>query len=438
MNKNAKLISIITIALLLSGAFAWKIAGSSATEAVRQWMIQTVSRSLNGSLSVSEVDFSFSGAIVAKQVSLKDKTGSLVASAKTLAVDFDISDLLGRRFDVSRVRQVTIDGLVLNLDRNKENVWNASSVLKATDVKPVAALPEAFFKAKVIVSNALVTVTTPESRYVFNQLAGTLDFANYPVIALDLKSQEGSAILAAKGNWNFSGGGNVAIIADSIEPSRFSPMTHLKGLTSVQAVLSGTTAHPKAEGSFKTPAASLGTMVLSNASGDFIFADNLLTLLNTKGNGLGGVIQTRGTLSTDTLRYVQKVTGQNIDSSQISDKDIQGQLDFNADVDGQGGWDGANADGNFNMGSGIISGISFDALAGNFSKRGTNIRYYNLTAKIAGQTIRIGDAETLNSLKLLFNQPGLPGIPGLPGLPSTPKFPSVPGIPNLPSLPKLF
>ncbi len=445
MNKNSRLILSIAFAVLvIGGAIAWKMSGTSVAETVRNWMIQTASRSLNGSLSVGEVDFSFSGSLVAKQVLLKDKTGALVASAKTLAVDFDISDLLSRRFDVSRVRNVKVDELVLNLDRNKEKIWNASTVLKSTGAKASSPEPASIFRGKVVATNSTVTITTPETRYVFNNLEGTLDFAKYPEIAMDLKSKQGASVLAAKGAWNFSAGGNVAITAESIEPSAFSLMTHLKGLTTVQAVLAGTTDKPTARGSFKIPAGNLGTLTFSNASGDFTFADNILHLVNAKANALGGAIQANGSIYPDTLRYVQKVSGQNIDSSQLSDKDIQGRLDFNSDVQGQGDWDGASADGTFNMGSGRISGISFDSLTGNFSKRGVNIRYYNLTAKIAGQTIYIGDADSLNSLKLFFSQPTLPGLPGIPGFPGTPaapaapRAPTTPGIPKLPSLPKLF
>ena len=132
------------------------------------------------------------------------------------------------------------------------------------------------------------------------------------------------------------------------------------------------------------------------------------------------------------------MSGQNLDSSQLSDKDITGRLNFSATVQGQGAWENANADGTFDMGAGSVSGISFDALSGNFAKRGANTRYFNITAKIAGQSIYIGDAESINNLKLLFKNPLLPGLPGAPALPGTPSAPFAPAIPKLPALPRLF
>jgi hypothetical protein len=436
MNKRIKVSLMALGTLVLLAAGSWQLFGASLTDTVKQKLIQTASTSVNGSLSVGTVDFSASGSLTAKQVELKDKTGALVASVKTLSIDYDLSDLFGRRLDIERVRSVTLDGVVLNLDQNKQKQWNATTVLKSAS--PPAATPGGTFRGNVFASNAAISVTTPDSRYQFKNLAGTLDFAKYPEIGLDLKTKDGASILAAKGSWNFSGGGNIMVTAEDVDPAAYATSVRIKGPTSFQATLAGTTANPSAKGTFKIPSGTLGDMSFSNASGDFSFVDSTLSLANTKLNAFGGSIQTHGPVHPDTLRYAQKVSGQNLDSSMLSDKDIQGRLAFSADVEGQGPWEGANADGTFEMGAGSVSGISFDALSGNFAKRGANTRYYNLTAKIAGQSIYIGDAESLNNLKLLFKAPLIPGLPGSPILPGIPKTPASPGIPKLPSLPKLF
>ena len=436
MNKRIKFSLIALVALVLLAIGGWQLFGASLTETVKQKLIQTASNSLNGSLSVGAVDFSAGGSLTAKQVELKDKSGALVASVQSLSISFDLSDLLGRRFDIERVRTVSMDGLILNLDQNKQKQWNATTVLKS--VGSPSATPGGTFRGKISASNATITVATTDSRYVFKNVAGTLDFAKYPDIAMDLKTQEGTSVLAAKGTWNFSGGGNLAVSADGVEPSAFTTSIRLKGPTAFQATITGTTANPTAKGSFKLPAGSLADMAVSNASGDFNYTNSTLSLANTKLNAFGGSIQTSGPLHPDTLRYVQNVAGQNLDSSQLSDKDIHGRLNFSAVVQGQGPWENANADGTFDMGAGSVSGISFDALSGNFAKRGANTRYFNITAKIAGQSIYIGDAESLNNLKLLFKNPLLPGLPGTPAVPGTPSVPFAPAIPKLPALPRLF
>ena len=131
MNKRIKVILMALGALVLLAVGSWQLFGASLTDTVKQKLIQTASTSLNGSLSVGEVDFSASGSLTAKQVELKDKTGALVASVKTLSIDFDLSDLFSRRLDIERVRAVTMDGIVLNLDQNKQKQWNATTVRRS-------------------------------------------------------------------------------------------------------------------------------------------------------------------------------------------------------------------------------------------------------------------------------------------------------------------
>ena len=433
MNRKLNYLLISVAIISLVAAIAWNLSGSSVTGTVRQFILRTAANSINGTLSVGDVAFSMSGTMIAKQVELKDKAGALIASAQTLSIDFDVTDLLSRQFDVDRVRKISLDGLVLNLNRDKEAHWNTEGVLRKSATGPVGATA-GVFRGQAVVTNALISVSTSDSRYVFKNVAGIIDFAKYPDLTMDLKTKDGSSSITAKGTWNFSGGGNVAITLDGVEPTSFGPNIPMKGAVTSTFALAGTTDKPTATGSFKVPGGALGTLAFSNAVGDFSFADESLTLSNTTFNALGGSISASGPVSPYTRRYTQKVAGNNIDSAQLSDKDIQGRLNFTADVRGQGPWEGANADGTFNMGSGTISGISFDALTGNFSKRGSQTRYYNLRATIAGQTINLGDADNINALKMVFKTPTLPGIP----TPTVPKVPVAPSLPKVPSLPRLF
>ena len=432
MNPKAKYLLIGLIVGLLAVTAAWKMFGASATGAAKQFLLQTASSSINGTLSVGDVEFSLPGSLVVRQVELKDKSGALIAAAKTLTLDLDVSDLLSRSFDISRIRKVSLDGLTFNLSRDKESRWNVTEALpKSTAPSPLV------FRGLVVASNAVVTVLTAESRYEFKNADGTIDYVKYPDIALDLKAKSGSAGITAKGIWNFSGGGNVQVSADRVEPASYSPNIPLKGALTTNFVLTGTTDNPIATGTFQNPSGSAGDIAYTDATGDFSLSGNILSLSNARMNALGGSLTASGPIYLDTLRYVQKVSGQNIDSAHLSDRDIHGRINFQSEAQGQGAQPGISADGAFQMGAGSISGVAFEALTGNFSKRGSYTRYYNIRVTIAGQTIYIGDADSLEALKIPFLNLTLPGmLPGtLPGVPQTPQLPS---LPKVPSLPKLF
>jgi hypothetical protein len=433
MSRKSNYLLIGFVVLVLAATAAWRISGASLSGAFRSLLLNRVAGSVNGSLSVGDVDFSLSGSLVAKDVELRDPAGHLVASVQLLSIDLDLTDLLGRRLDIERIRKVSFDGLILDLVRDKDSRWNATETLRKTPAGSPTLSP-AIFRGQAVARNATIAIATTGSRYDFKKVDAMLDFAAYPVIAMDLKSKDGSAGLAAKGTWNFYEGGNVSVNADGVDPAYFSPNIPLKGLVTSTFVLAGTTDKPTATGSFRIPSGTLGGTSFSEAVGDFSLAGGTLSLVGTRMNAVGGSIATNGSLALDTLRYSNTLSGQNIDISQLTEKDIHGRLQFMADVQGQGPWEGARADGSFSMGTGSVSGISFDSLTGNFSKRGSYTRYYNLKATIAGQTVRLGDAENLNELKSLFKAPGLPGIP----TPHVPSVPFTPNLPKAPTFPRLF
>ena len=428
MNSKWKyaLVSLVVAGLGLT--VLWRLSGDSLARIVKQQLLQTAATSVTGVLSVGTVDFSRSGSLVANQVELKDKSGALIAAARTLTIDLDMSDLLSRRLDISRIRKLTLDGLVLHISRNKDLRWNITE----TTTKP-SATPAVVFRGKVLASNATVTVETTDSRYVFNSVDGNIDFANYPNLAMDLRSNSGDSALAAKGTWDFSKGGNMQVSANKTELGSFAHNIPLKGPITAKFVLDGTTDKPTVSGSFQIPEGNLNNTVFSDALGNFSLTGSKLSLSGVKMNALGGSITVNGPVAIDTLLYSLKISGQNVDSAYLSDKDIRGRIGFTADAQGLGVKEGPTADGTFQMGAGSISGVAFEALTGNFAKRGAHVRYYNIRVTIAGQTIYIGDADSLDDLKIPFLTLVLPGV-----APAVPKLPQGPSLPKLPALPRLF
>jgi hypothetical protein len=425
MKFKYPLIGLVVVFVALTAG--WKVFGASMTGTTKQFLLQTASNSINGTLSVGDVEFALPGALIANQVEVKDKSGALIASARTLALDLDLSELLSRSIDIGRIKKIRLEGLVLHFSRDKEHRWNATEALPHS----TTAVP-AVFRGLVILSNATVAVVMPDNRYDFKNVDGSIDCAKYPDIGLDLKAKSDASALTAKGTWNFSGGGKVEVTADKIDPTAYSPNIPLKGVLTTKFVLTGTTDIPTAKGLFQIPVGSLNELAFTDATGDFSYSGSILSLSNVRMNAFGGSLSTSGPLQLDTLRYTQTISGQNIDSAQLSEKDIQGRINFTAEAQGQGA-QSSNADGTFQMGSGSMSGVAFEALTGTFAKRGGNTRYYNLRVTIAGQTIYIGEADSLTSIKIPLLNLALPN-----SLPIAPKTPQFPVVPKNPVLPKIF
>jgi uncharacterized protein involved in outer membrane biogenesis len=301
MKNPVKLVLIGLFALIAAGLAYWQFSGASLTGVARQLILQTAGKSINGTLTLGEIDFSLAGELTAQQVAVHDKAGALVAAARKLTLKLDLGDILSRSLDIGRVRSVRLEGLTLQLNRDRQERWNVSETLRRPAAEP--ATPAAVFRGRVEVADAAVTVATPDSRYEFKQVNGQLDFANYPNIALDLKSKQGAADLSAKGVWNFSGGGKIDAAIAGADPTAFTADSPLTGAVTSRFRLEGTTAKPTAQGSFTIPAGTLGGTAFRDAAGQFTWADGTLTLAKTRLNALGGSISASGPIALDTRRF---------------------------------------------------------------------------------------------------------------------------------------
>ena len=119
MKNPVKLILIAIFALIAAGLAYWQFSGASLTGVARQLILQPAGKSINGTLTLGEIDFSLSGDLTAQKVAVHDKAGALVAAARKLTIRLDLGDILGRSLDIGRIRTVRLEGLTLQLNRDR-------------------------------------------------------------------------------------------------------------------------------------------------------------------------------------------------------------------------------------------------------------------------------------------------------------------------------
>lgn len=216
----------------------------------------------------------------------------------------------------------------------------------------------------------------------FKKQGNRLDLSN---VGLTLSGQK----LSVSGTVTLAPAGaqpqiNLNIASAGLDATVFNSNSALKGVIAFQANVTGTPDKNQARGTFQIASGALGQLSFSGASGGFRYAEGTLTLEGARANFLSGVITLNGTVVPKTMAYRQQVAGQNVDAALLTDRDVQGRADFNATITGQGDWDKANADGNFKMNSGSVKGIGFNALTGNFTKRGKQTDFTDLKFQMAG------------------------------------------------------
>ena len=88
-----------------------------------------------------------------------------------------------------------------------------------------------------------------------------------------------------------------------------------------------------------------------------------------------------------TQQYRMTATGSGMDSALLTEKDIRGRVDFDAQLQGKGA-SGGYAEGNFRMGEGSFSGIPFLSMTGDFVKQGEQMSFQNVVVNTVGGSFR--------------------------------------------------
>jgi len=168
---------------------------------------------------------------------------------------------------------------------------------------------------------------------------------------------------------------------------------NFRGAMQLQAKVQGTLATPQASGQFTVPRGEFGSFAFTAGSGNFAYTNGTLTLNNTRMTMWDGTLFINGTVLPAGQRYNLTVTGSNIDSALLSDKEIRGRADFIATVSGQR-TTGMTANGSFTMGEGSFYGIPFLSMKGDFSKDGERINFSNIiVTTLAGSFYATGTTE---------------------------------------------
>jgi len=151
------------------------------------------------------------------------------------------------------------------------------------------------------------------------------------------------------------------------------PEAFVSGLTvqrpvACQIRIVGPLTAPEVSGSFSIPHAVFSAMPVNKVTGNFRYADPRLVLQGVSAAVYQGTIRAAGEVQTTNQSYELETSGHSLDSSRLTDKDVQGPLDFNGHVSGKGEW--AVTQGTFIIRDGNAYGIPFLTMTGHFIKRG--------------------------------------------------------------------
>ena len=206
--------------------------------------------------------------------------------------------------------------------------------------------------------------------------------------------------------------GAIRIEADLTVPDA-APEAFVSGLAIQRPVVCrikivGALVEPDISGSFSFPQINFSDMQVSSVTGNFRVDGSRLLLQGVSGAVDQGTIWVAGVVQRSDGSYELEASGQGLNSSQLTDKDVQGPLDFSAHVGGKG--ETAVTAGTFIIHNGKAYGIPFLSLTGHFVKRGSITEISGIVMKTAVGTF-YPEELSRDVLEYLIGKPGLPKSP---------------------------
>lgn len=170
-----------------------------------------------------------------------------------------------------------------------------------------------------------------------------------------------------------------------LDPSAFMLGLAVQRPISCQLKVIGPLTEPGISGSFSIPQATFSSMPIDRIVGNFQYVGTRLLLKDVRGAAFQGTVAAEGAVLVNDESYELDASGQGLDSSQLTDKDVQGPLGFSGHVSGKG--EAAVTQGTFLIRDGKTYGIPFLRMTGNFIRHGAITELSNIAIETIGGTI---------------------------------------------------
>ncbi len=366
MNRTGIGVAVAVLAVLLIG---WNVFSAKAGRSLQQSLIAKAGSQLNGNLQAGDIDVSILGWVKVRDVQVNDTTGAVVLKAPLFKFKWQFSDLWNGSLGVQSVNEVEVEQAEVWL-QEKKDYWNIQRIIPDNQ-------SETKFRGRVKLLDAKIHVKSATTSKTLDKVNGSINFSNYPDFLVDFQGMIGKSSIRVSGNWGNKDPGKFAITAE--------PDSLVAGLTiqhplKIEAYRNEQQNSSLFSGSFQAPGMTVQDMNVTGISGKFRYVENRLVINQATGKAYGGAIAVDGEILADGQIELD-LSGNGLDSSQLTEKDVQGPLSLTAHTSGRD--QQYITKGKFTIYDGKAYGIDFRTLTGNFVKQGKSTE----TSNVAIQTV---------------------------------------------------
>ena len=225
--QGASVLAAVTL-LLFWGIYQW-----SATwlEEARPGVVQQLSASLGGELSVGSVSWETPLSVVLRDTELRTAApgGVTLLTAQRIEVKLNPLRALGQLEPVKAVSEIKVEQPRVFIEQDSQGTWPWEEFLRQ---RPEG---ESRLDADIILVEGTVHISLPRGAWNLEKLAGSVHISEESKTVLDLKTVFDGQELTAQGRWNDEGQGLVNLQVPQLALSQLAPLlpaeAQIKNLT---------------------------------------------------------------------------------------------------------------------------------------------------------------------------------------------------------------
>lgn len=301
--KVIGLTAIVLSSLVLGGAFTLKpILEHKLSEIAKV----KINEEINGSVAYSSIAIDYGGNLNLKNVEVKDRHNLLVASAKTLSLDFSYAAIWNAFWNdeppAEIIKKVQLEDLHLNIKKVNATTYNVEDLIKTS---PDSEQKKFTYKGSIVIKNGSADIAG-EHKIKLTKVDAAINFAEYPAAQLKFAGELNDQKIEVKGSLGLAKGNkylNILAKVDKVNLHRLSFGYPLKGLLTSDISITGTLENPEIKGLVTVKDFAYDRQKLNYATSNIDYRNGVLTFTDLRLNDGGGDLIANGWFNTANMAY---------------------------------------------------------------------------------------------------------------------------------------
>lgn len=211
------------IVFVFAACFSFWMEKPALMQKLSGTVIEEANNKLNGTLTMGQLNISWTGNIVIQDPVIRDAQGRLVVSSSSMVIAINPFKVISSALDghvAGAIEEVNMESPELHMWQNgQDNTWNIETLIKTS-----SSSQEAGFRANINLYDGTVRARLANGTVlVGNDVNGLVSFTEYPSIKGTLSATIDDHDVTAKGTYRSSRDYAVTVQGDRIEASYVAP-----------------------------------------------------------------------------------------------------------------------------------------------------------------------------------------------------------------------